>query len=134
MPYADYEYYQTGYLLGQDPVIQEKDFPFWEKQAEREIDAVTFQRLKKNPGLIDGNVQDCICAVAEALYKADKLAGQSWQSGAAGPLTSYSHDGESGTYDLSQSEYTEDGKKKKISSVVSSYLGHTGLLYRGQYK
>ena len=33
-----------------------------------------------------------------------------------------------------QQKKTADGKKKKINSLVSSYLGHTGLLYRGQYR
>ena len=134
MPYADYGYYKKEYLVGQDPVIREENFLFWEKQAEREIDEVTFQRLKKDSILVSRAVKDCICAVAEVLYKADQVSSQSWEAGAAGPLTSYSNDGESGTFDLSQSEYTADGKRKKISSLVSSYLGHTGLLYRGQYR
>lgn len=134
MSYADYGYYKDSYLMGQDPAVAEKDFPFWEKQAGRELDAVTFQRLKKRPELVNDDVRDCVCAVAEVLYKADQVSNQSWEAGAAGPLTSYSNDGESGTFDLSQSEYTADGKKKKISSLISSYLGHTGLLYRGQYK
>ena len=48
-----------------------------------------------------------------------------------GLLSSYSNDGESGTFDLSQSSYTEEGKSKKEREIIYKYLGNTGLLYRG---
>ena len=48
-----------------------------------------------------------------------------------GILSSYSNDGQSGTFDLSQSPYTEEGKKRKTQEIIYKYLGNTGLLYRG---
>lgn len=129
--YADYDYYITGYLLGKSPAVPEKLFSYWEKQARTEIDALTCGRLQDNPPLVSENVKDCVCAVAELMYKADSISEQAFQEGAAGPLSSYSNDGESGTFALDQSIYTESGKKAEIQRLAYRYLGRTGLLYSG---
>lgn len=47
MEYADYEYYVESYLLGRQPDIPESTFRYYEKQAEKEIDRVTFDRVKR---------------------------------------------------------------------------------------
>lgn len=41
------------------------------------------------------------------------------------------NDGETGTYDLSRSIYTEEGKRKKIKEIIEKYLENTGLMYLG---
>ena len=46
MAYADYEYYAREYLMGKEPVISEDDFLYFEKQAEKEIDLRTFNRIR----------------------------------------------------------------------------------------
>lgn len=127
MAYADYEYYADNYLLGRSPAVPDIDFPYWERQAERLLDQHTFGRLSVDPGLITGEVKDCICELAELLYQADQAMGQE----GSGLISSYSNDGESGTFDLSQSPYTERGKRRKAGEIISRYLGRTGLLYRG---
>ena len=66
---------------------------------------------------------------AELLYQADKSTQQAAEQG--GVLQSYSNDGESGTFDLSQSTFTEEGKQKKTKEIIYRYLGNTGLLYSG---
>lgn len=129
--YADYDYYVTGYLLGKSPVIPQEMFPYWEKQARIEIDALTSGRLRDNQSLVTENAKDCVCAVAELLHKADSISERAFQEGAAGPLSSYSNDGESGTFALDQSIYTESGKKAEIQRLAYRYLGRTGLLYSG---
>lgn len=129
--YADCAYYNMDYLLGKEPAIPDEIFAYWEKQARMELDALTFGRLQANPSLVSENVKDCICAIAELLYKADSLSEQAFQEGAAGLLSSYSNDGESGTFALDQSVYTESGKKAEIQRLVYKYLGRTGLLYAG---
>lgn len=129
--YADYNYYTSGYLLGRNPVILEGVFPFWEKQAAKEIDQRTFGHLTANPALVSEEVKDCACELAELLYQADSVSQQALRQGAAGPMVSYSNDGESGTFDLSQSVYTEEGKARKVREIVRRYLGNTGLLYAG---
>ena len=127
--YASYNYYESGYLLGRDPKLSEDGFPFWEKQAERVLNQYTFSRLVSNFGLITDEVKDCTCELAELLYQADKSAQQAAEQG--GILQSYSNDGESGTFDVSQSTFTEEGKAKKTREIVYRYLGNTGLSYAG---
>ena len=127
--YTSYNYYESGYLMGRDPKLSEDEFPLWEKQAERVLNQYTFSRLASNFGLITDDVKDCACELAELLYQADKSTQQAAEQG--GILQSYSNDGESGTFDLSQSTLTEEGKAKKISEIIHRYLGNTGLLYRG---
>ena len=123
--YVNYGYYEAKYLCDREPVVLEDDFRFWEKQAARVVDQYTFGRLASNSGLVTGDVKECICELTELLYQADKIVQQ------AGMLQSYSNDGESGTFDLSQSTFTEDGKTKKIREIIHRYLGNTNLLYRG---
>lgn len=128
MVYADYAYYESGYLLGKAPAVPEDVFQYWEKQARAEIDALTFGRLQKNISLVPEGVKDCTCAVAELLYKANSISEKALQEGAAGPLSSYSNDGESGTFALDESAYTETGKRAELQRLVHKYLGRTGLL------
>lgn len=131
MPYVDYEYYVDGYLLGREPAVPEKVFPYWEKQARTEIDKRTFDRIKADETLVSDQVKDCCCELVGLLYQADGVAQQSLQEGAPGPLVSFSNDGQSGTFDLSQSVYTESGKAGKVREIIHRYLGNTGLLYTG---
>lgn len=130
--YADYRYYTDEYLLGRTPVISnEKDFEFFERLAEKEIDNRTFRRIAKDPEFLTGDVKDCTCAVTEFLYKCNTLDDKNYQTG-GGQLVSYSNDGDSGSYDISQSDYVSgQARQKKIGSLVSFYLSGTGLLYRG---
>ena len=131
MSYADYAYYTSAYLLGRSPLIPEEDFLFWEKRAGMELDAWTFDRLKADSSLISDDVRDCACAITEMLYKADQVASAAESQGLAGPLTSWSNDGNSGSIDVSQSIYTESGKKAEVRRLIYLYLGNTGLLYAG---
>lgn len=128
--YADRKYYETGYLLGRSPVIPEDIYPYWEKQAERVLNQYTLSRLVADFNLIADEVKDCTCELAELLYQADTVSQKAAEQG-GGLLSSYSNDGQSGTFDLSQSSYTEEGKKRKTQEIIYKYLGNTGLLYRG---
>ncbi len=131
MPYVDYEYYVNGYLFGREPAVPEKVFPYWEKQARTEIDRRTFDRIRADEVLVSDQVKDCCCEMIELLYQADSVAQQTLQDGGLGPLASFSNDGQSGTFDLSQSVYTESGKNGKVREIIYRYLGNTGLLYAG---
>ncbi len=128
MMLATYEFYTSEYLMGRAPSIPESDFPFWESEAELEINTRTFGRLRRDKKLLNDQVKKCSCAVAELLYKADKI---DKQNSGVGPLVSYSNDGESGTFDLSESVLTESGKRAKITDICRRYLLRTGLLYAG---
>lgn len=130
--YADYQYYKNDYLLGRNPVIHdENDFDFFERMAEKEINNQTFGRITKDPAFLSADVRNCTCAVTEFLYKCDTLDDKNYQTG-GGQLVSFSNDGDSGAYDVSQSDYiSKQAREKKINSLVSFYLSGTGLLYRG---
>lgn len=123
-----YEYYAESYLLGKEAEIPEKIFPYYEKQARTEIDRMTFDRIK-NMSEIPEEVKECVCDVAELLFKAEQYCGD-----APGPLSSYGNDGETGTYDLSRSIYTEEGKRKKVREIIRKHLANTGLMYAGVYE
>lgn len=129
--YADYDYYVVQYRLNSPTALTEDVFWYWEKQACWEIDKRTYSRLCNNLELVTDNVKDCVCELAELLYRTDKVAQQTLQQGGAGPLVSYSNDGQSGTFDLSRSVYTEEGKARKVKDIVYKYLTDTGLLYAG---
>lgn len=131
MAYADYDYYVQDYLMGKEPVISKEEFYFFEKQAEKEIDLRTFNRIRAKQTLLTVDVQECACAIAEFLCEAENVIRGAAAQGLAGPLAAWSNDGESGSVDLSQSCYTESGKKAKIRELIYLYLSHTGLLYAG---
>lgn len=129
--YAKYSYYENKYLLGREPSVSEEDFEFFEKAAAREVNRYTHGRLKANSDLVTDDVRDCVCAITEVLYQSDKISKSAAEQGIAGVLTSYSNDGQSGTYDVSQSIYTETGKQKEIKRLIYLHLSDTGLLYAG---
>lgn len=129
--YVDLTYYTEGYLLGRAPAVPEGEFAYWEKLARAEIDAYTFGRLEADSSLVTNKVKDCTCSIAELLYKSHTLSESNMAQGIAGPLTSWSNDGNSGSVDVSQSIYTESGKKAEIRRIIYLYLGNTGLLYAG---
>ena len=129
--YVDYTYYENYIRCSDTPLIYKDSWNCWERMAEGELDKRTMGRLKKDPGLITESVKDCICEIAEFLFRANEFEAQAQEQGGAGLLTSYSNDGESGTFDLSQSVYTEEGKARKIREIIYRYLAFTGLLYTG---
>lgn len=129
--YAKYSYYENDYLLGREPSVSEDDFEFFEKAAAKEVNRYTYGRLKASPDLVTDDVRDCVCAIAEVLYQSDKISKSAAEQGIVGVLTSYSNDGQSGTYDVSQSTYTETGKQKEIKRLIYLHLSDTGLLYAG---
>lgn len=131
MVYVDFQYYLHDYLGNfREPLMEMGNFSYYAKQAGYEIDKFTYGSLKSQTG-VPGEVRDCACELAEFLFKADCMEEQFRQQGATGPLISYSNDGETGSFDHSDSPYTASGKEKKISSIIRKHLSHTGFLYAG---
>lgn len=131
--YVTIDYYLNNFLGNRDPVIPDTEFKYWEKQASRELDHVTFDRLKDNPNLVSDEVRDCMCELAEYLYQQDQYTRIESEDGTKGQLASYSNDGESASYDLSGQKdlYSASAKGPKIYNIISKYLSRTGLMYRG---
>ena len=78
MLYVPYMYYEN---YSDSPVIKEDFWEYWESQAEREVDKKTFGRLRRESVLITEPVKQCICEIAELLYKADEIAERARQQG-----------------------------------------------------
>ena len=131
MQYATYSYYELKYQLGRNPTVPEDAFFYCEKQARIEIDKYTFDRIVADSSLITDRIRDCCCELVELLYQAELMQQQITSQGGLGPLASFNNDGQSGSFDLSRSIYTEDGKAKKVREIIFQYLGNTGLLYCG---
>lgn len=127
---VDYDFYTETFLQYSNPVVSDDDFARWERLAELEIDAQTHGRVSVMTAAPE-KLKLCICAVMELLCQAETQAMEYRKQGLAGPLTSWSNDGQSGSVDLSQSILTEEGKRKQIHNLCRLYLAGTGLLYAG---
>lgn len=129
MAYTEFEYYKNVYLCGLYALIGVEAFDFYVKEASRKIDAATDDRLK-TADAIPEVVKDCVCAVAEYLYKADAAEKQAAESGGIGLLTEYSNDGQSARF-ATDPAYLSTNREARIMAIIEEYLGNTGLLYIG---
>ena len=113
--YAIWEDY-IDYLAGTPPRIPNDMFEIWAQQASRKVDYLTQNGLKQNGGILFGKynaeVVPCVCELAEHLFATQGRRG----------LKAVSVTGHSETYSPLDEE---------TDSIVSNYLSHTGLLYRG---
>lgn len=125
MIYAGYEYYNEKYVV-KETVIPEECFPVYAKKAGKLMDRKTFDRITADLAEKD-DIKDCCCEVAEELYRFESARDN--KSGAL--LASYSNDGVSGSFDITNSEFTKEKSDKRISNIIIGYLQKYGLLYRG---
>lgn len=128
--YATYEYYTSEYVGSGTAVIPQAEYDRFAKRADLELDLATHGRI---PGLdpLPVRVKDCSCAVAELLYAVETQAQGYIFAGLAGPVESWSNDGQSGKVSLENSIYTPAGREKEIMRLCRLYLGPLGLLYLG---
>jgi hypothetical protein len=129
---ADYATWRTGSTA----VMTDTQFPFYEKKAETELARLTFDQLKSvvivgtvatividdvTYTLVLDDIKFCLCEIAEFLYQVE-------QAQASG-LTSFSNDGQSGSYDASR--FSASGKQKQLRMIAKTYLAGTVLLKAG---
>lgn len=126
MLYADYQDYQNNYKRGLAACIPEADFPFYAQQASHRMDYLTWGRITDTLAETE-NIKNCCCEMAEAIYRYERARNN--DSGA--PVSSWSNDGESGSYDMSGSDVTQNGHEKQIGQIARKYLLRLGLLNRG---
>ena len=117
--YAEYDYYLNSYLMNAPPVVPEELYFYWEKKACREVDNWTFKRLHGHREFVTDDVKNCVCELAEFMYQAHSILEQAAKNNGAG------------SFDISESPYTETGQKKKIREIIRSNLADTGLLFTG---
>lgn len=113
MVYADYTYY-TEQFGGQN--VPEAAFLSLARKANNYLDYVTFGRLRSLQNQSD-EAKDACCALVELLYKAEEEGGKAIASETVGKH--------------SVSYVEQESIKQQMYSLVSQYLAHTGLMYRG---
>ena len=129
---ADYATWRTGSTA----VMTAAQFPFYETKAEKELARHTFGLLSSVSIVgtvatitIDGvvttlvlaDIKAAICEIAEFLFQVDNTL--------VSGLTSFSNDGQSGSYDVSR--YQGQGRSKEIRMIAKTYLAGTVLLRAG---
>lgn len=133
MIYADFPYYQDGYC-GQI-LTDAVTFRTAAARASEYMDSVTFGRIR--PDMLHSPlapaIQNCCCALAEAMVTYQLNGTAAAESGAKKSETQHSY---SVTYAtpvetlgalLGSNATIQD----YLYQIALRYLGHTGLLYRG---
>lgn len=64
MAWVDLDYYKNDFLLGRSPLISDTDFPFYERKAETRIN---WRHVEIDDP--KDNLKQCVCEVAELIYK-----------------------------------------------------------------
>lgn len=121
MAYADYQYYTEEYYGSK---LSETEFPKYAKRASAEIDHVTFGRIQKlSESEITDAIRDCTCEVAEKL--------KYFETSAGAEVASENNDGYSVSY---RDTSNVDTQAHEIMASIRTYLGQTGLMYRGWHR
>ena len=113
MPDTTFDFYYSSYCGGKAPVLEKADFDRIIRSATQEVgDFITFEG---DCSLFGDQIKNCVCRVAEALFKGEASKG----------IKSENTDGYSVTY------ADTDGGRAEVRSVVQAELGNTGLLFLG---
>lgn len=116
MANTSYSFYQAEYG---GRLVSSADFPGFAARARAYIDSVTFDRITDTmldcDERLSRKLDFAVCAVAELIYEEEERAGKTSE-------TTGSH---SESYESNQ----ESRRKKHV--VVQTFLGNTGLMYRG---
>ena len=111
MAYADYSFYQIR--GGQ---MSAPDFLIYSEKASDYIDYITFERAKTYDDT-ENRLKKCCCVLADEMAKNKKREGISSES--------------IGSYSVSFSDSSTIAFQKKYASICCTFIGSTGLMYRG---
>jgi hypothetical protein len=139
--YANWDFYINEYLLGKEPVMTESDFPFSVREASRYIDKHTFMRVRSMiepideelpEGELDGRipriVSEAACALGELYYKHGVSLGKLYDRNGVMILPQGISAKQLTGFDPAA---LEEQLEKSLQKAISTYLAHTGLLFRG---
>lgn len=112
----NYDFYVNQYG---GSLIPEADFKRLAIKARAHIDHLTFGRIDWD--MAGDNIKTCLCEVCEAEYRSERA-----ENGEA--VTSESV----GAVKVTYAEGSRKSLERVVHSVVSKYLLHTGLMYRGE--
>lgn len=113
--YASTEDY-TAYLLGKEAVIDTVSFNFYARQASKEINKATYNRIVE----VTDNVKMCCCEVAELIYSFDT---SKQKRGISSEKV--------GEYSIGYVAPTTNDLALKARAIIQTWLADTGLLYCG---
>ncbi len=108
----DYDFYLTGYCVGQIPTLSAVDFEVYVQRAKVFLESIESGSSVEG---VEDKVRACLCAISEKLYKNDKR----------GNIKSESIDG----YSVSFAD--SSNPKSELWEIALMYLGKSGLLYQG---
>lgn len=134
MIYADYDYYVNSYMLGMTGVISKENFPYYANKASAEVRNVIRLDMFDNTSEITEEMKNATCEVAEILCKADgNDVASNTGEGTIIPIGISSE--KVGEYSVSFTGNSETERneysKKRISDVITKWLGPSGMLFRG---
>ena len=128
-PYIDFAYYAGEYF---GTKIPEQEFMSFARRASLKMDEFTFGRLERWPKEdLPDSVFDACCAVAEVLYDYDAQQKAVMEATGGGAMKSENNDGYSITFGTVDRVADATAANDLIARSVNSYLGHSGLLFRG---
>ncbi len=112
--YADFDYYSNTFCACEPIICEEKRVHFL-KRASEFLDSLFLNGKPKEP--YDECVKNACCAVAEVLFEEEKRRG----------ISSENNDG----YSVSFVNFGEGAFHRAATLAAKTYLGHSGLLYKG---
>jgi hypothetical protein len=116
--YADYTYYSGTYL---GTAIASANFPRLALRASEVIDEITFGRAATDTDN-ETAIKNATCAVAEEIQRVEA-------GGNTDGIASESIGSNSVTY--TANAYAQLSRLAKLSSAAKTYLGNTGLMFKG---
>lgn len=125
--YVDSSYYTKNYLQGREAVIPSTSFNFYGMKATNEMRS----RMLNVVVVIDEDVKNCACEIAEFLY-AEDMAIQGLAEASAKGVSSESVGEYSVSYSTSESEtYSARNRDVKITTIMRNWIGNKGYMNRG---
>ena len=128
---TDFEYYSTSF---NGKLVPQETFEKYNIMATSKVNYFTSNRI--NVDNISNNIKNCTCEIIELLYFQNnnkellnsEINGKQIQSETVGPHSvTYANN----VSTLKKQIYNTDELDEEIYKICLSYLGHTGLMYRG---
>ena len=118
---SSYVYYVEEF--GGNTIPKER-FDYVMRMAEMYLHMFTFEQLRGQP--YDNIVKNCLCDMAETIYKVEKQSNEKVKK-------SENNDGYSVSYvtEITDGQNPQEVLRKKLYGITECYLMNTGLLYLG---
>ncbi len=131
MAYIEWTYYKDTFHAGLETPVTEAEFPYYERVAEANIKEATLGKSENVSESDQTALKDCTCAIVDKIKSFETDA--KYTTGSAKGITSEKVGEYSVSYGGGVSAVDiETRKKEDLYETMKTFLGITGLLYRGQ--